>query len=446
MKHKILLVLLLSSMACITATAQKVSMDFRQVKLAKVFDAITQQTGLTVAYSRPTVNPDKLVTVRADEEELAHVLDRLLAGMGVTYEISGKKVYLKAKAASEATHQSGKVKKISGVIVDEKGEPVIGASIAVKGTSLGTITNVDGEYTLMGVPEKAEVVISFIGYKTRTFSAGDKALANITLKEDSELLEEVVVVGYGVQKKSDVSTSISSVKAEDIAKTSASDFRQALAGKMPGVQVTTPSGDPEGNVSIRVRGISTVNAGSDPLYIIDGVPVERGFANLNNNDIESVEVLKDASSAAIYGSRGSNGVIIITTKQGQSEKVKIQYDGYYGIQNVSKKLDMMNAYQFAEFAKDGHDNAYLDANPGASPDDPNGMRPNSWERIPTELFPYLNGDRGLTDTDWQDAIFRTAGTQSHNISVSGRGKTVGYFVSANYYDKEGVVILSLIHI
>ena len=231
MKHKILLVLLLSSMACITATAQKVSMDFRQVKLAKVFDAITQQTGLTVAYSRPTVNPDKLVTVRADEEELAHVLDRLLAGMGVTYEISGKKVYLKAKAASEATHQSGKVKKISGVIVDEKGEPVIGASIAVKGTSLGTITNVDGEYTLMGVPEKAEVVISFIGYKTRTFSAGDKALANITLKEDSELLEEVVVVGYGVQKKSDVSTSISSVKAEDIAKTSASDFRQALAGK-----------------------------------------------------------------------------------------------------------------------------------------------------------------------------------------------------------------------
>ena len=198
MKHKILLVLLLSSMACITATAQKVSMDFRQVKLAKVFDAITQQTGLTVAYSRPTVNPDKLVTVRADEEELAHVLDRLLAGMGVTYEISGKKVYLKAKAASEATHQSGKVKKISGVIVDEKGEPVIGASIAVKGTSLGTITNVDGEYTLMGVPEKAEVVISFIGYKTRTFSAGDKALANITLKEDSELLEEVVVGVVGV--------------------------------------------------------------------------------------------------------------------------------------------------------------------------------------------------------------------------------------------------------
>lgn len=294
----------------------------------------------------------------------------------------------------------------------------------------------------MNVPESATLTISYIGYKTVNISAKDKNTAKITLVEDSKMIDEVVVVGYGVQRKRDVSTSISSVKAEQIADVSASDFRQALAGKMPGVQVTQPSGDPEGSVSIRVRGISTVNAGSDPLYIIDGVPVERGFANLNNNDVESVEVLKDASSAAIYGSRGSNGVIIITTKQGQSEKMKVQYDGYYGIQSVSKKLSMMNAYQFAEFAKDGHDNAYLDANPGGSPDDPNGMRPNSWERIPTELFPYLNGDKGLTDTDWQDAIFRTAATTSHNVSISGRGKTVGYFISANYYDKEGIIINS----
>ena len=133
--------------------------------------------------------------------------------------------------------------------------------------------------------------------------------------------------------------------------------------------------------------------------------MERGFANLNNNDVESVDVLKDASSAAIYGSRGSNGVIIITTKQGQSEKMKVQYDGYYGIQRCSKKLSMMNAYQFAEFAKDGHDNAYLDANPGGSPDSRMETAPNSWERIPTELFPYLNGDKGLTDTDWQECYF-----------------------------------------
>ena len=284
---------------------------------------------------------------------------------------------------------------VQGVVVDDKGEPVIGASVQIKGEGSGTITDMDGRYSLMNVPESATLTISYIGYKTVSLSAKDKNTAKITLTEDSKMIDEVVVVGYGVQRKRDVSTSISSVKAEQIAEVSASDFRQALAGKMPGVQVTQPSGDPEGSVSIRVRGISTVNAGSDPLYIIDGVPVERGFANLNNNDVESVEVLKDASSAAIYGSRGSNGVIIITTKQGQSEKMKVQYDGYYGIQSVSKKLPMLNAYQFAEFAKDGHDNSYLDANPGGSPNDPNGMRPNSWERIPAELFSLSERRSGI---------------------------------------------------
>ncbi len=229
-------------------------------------------------------------------------------------------------------------------------------------------------------------------------------------------------MGYGVQKKRCVHFHIFG-ESGGYSQRHLLRFPPGIGRKDAGCTGDYSSGDPEGNVSIRVRGISTVNAGSDPLYIIDGVPVERGFANLNNNDIESVEVLKDASSAAIYGSRGSNGVIIITTKQGQSEKVKIQYDGYYGIQNVSKKLDMMNAYQFAEFAKDGHDNAYLDANPGElRPMIRTACVPTLGNVSPTELFPYLNGDRGLTDTDWQDAIFRTAGTQSHNISVSGRGK------------------------
>ena len=264
----------------------------------------------------------------------------------------------------------------------------------------------------------------------------------MVLSENTELLDEVVVVGYGVQKKSDVSVSVASVKAEALANNPATDFRQALVGKMPGVQVTIPSGDPEGNVSIRVRGISTVNAGSDPLYIVDGVPMERGFANLNTNDIESIEVLKDASAAAIYGSRGSNGVILVTTKRGNTEKLTVQYDGYYGIQNVSKKLDMMNAYQYAAFARDGHNNAYLSEVPGASPDDPNSIRPQSYHQIPPELFPYLDGVPGLTDTDWQDAIFRTAATTGHNISLSGKTQSINYFVSGNYMSKEGIIINS----
>jgi TonB-linked SusC/RagA family outer membrane protein len=184
----------------------------------------------------------------------------------------------------------------------------------------------------------------------------------------------------------------------------------------------------------------TVNAGSDPLYVVDGVPMERGFANLNTNDIESVEVLKDASAAAIYGSRGSNGVVLVTTKKGTSDKLSISYDGYVGVQNVSKKLDMMNAYEYAEFVKDAHDNAYLDKNPNGSANDPNSSRKEGYMKIPDMLVPYLEGKTGLTDTDWQDAIFRSAMTTGHNISLSGKSNSINYFVSGNYMKKEGIII------
>lgn len=267
-----------------------------------------------------------------------------------------------------------------------------------------------------------------------------REVINVNLADDNKVLDEVVVVGYGVQKKRDVSTAVSSVKAEALANNPASDFRQALAGKMPGVQVTVPSGDPEGSVSIRVRGVSTVNAGSDPLYVVDGVPMERGFANLNTNDIESIEVLKDASAAAIYGSRGSNGVVLVTTKKGTSDKLSVSYDGYVGVQNVSKKLDMMNAYEYAEFVKDAHDNAYLDKNPNGSANDPNSSRKEGYMKIPDMLVPYLEGKTGLTDTDWQDAIFRSAMTTGHNISLSGKSNSINYFVSGNYMKKEGIII------
>lgn len=432
--------LLVAPTAAQTLKENNITLRVQNEPVENVFNKISEQTNFKFIYDQETVNNAPHVSFDVKNATLKQILGVITTQSKLYFNRTDNTIAVSKQPLKEESAQ--RTRTVQGVVVDDKGEPVIGASVQIKGEGSGTITDMDGRYSLMNVPESATLTISYIGYKTVSLSAKDKNTAKITLTEDSKMIDEVVVVGYGVQRKRDVSTSISSVKAEQIAEVSASDFRQALAGKMPGVQVTQPSGDPEGSVSIRVRGISTVNAGSDPLYIIDGVPVECGFANLNNNDVESVEVLKDASSAAIYGSRGSNGVIIITTKQGQSEKMKVQYDGYYGIQSVSKKLPMLNAYQFAEFAKDGHDNSYLDANPGGSPNDPNGMRPNSWERIPAELFPYLNGDQGLTDTDWQDAIFRSAATTSHNVSISGRGKTVGYFISANYYDKEGIIINS----
>ena len=329
---------------------------------------------------------------------------------------------------------------ISGVVQDALG-PIIGATIVEKGSTNGTTTDFDGNYHLT-VSKNAEIQISYIGYKTVDLKiVAGQTVYNVTLVEDSQMIEEVVVVGYGVQKKRDVSTAISQVKADDIANLPSADLRQSMAGKMPGVQVMQTSGDPEGNsVMVRVRGVASATAGNDPLYIVDGVPMENGLSNVNVNDVESIEVLKDASSAAIYGSRGSNGVIIITTKKGKSDKVKVSYDGYYGWDKLSKKLPMMNAYQYAEVSKQAHDNAYYDLHPGGT--DPNGSRPESYSNYPVEFVPYLNGEAGLTDTDWQDAIYRTGHTTSHNISIQGKSDAVNYFVSANYYEKEGIIIES----
>lgn len=328
---------------------------------------------------------------------------------------------------------------VQGTVFDELGEPVTGATVLVKGTTVGVITDIDGNFQIPDVDGNAIILISFIGYKEVEVKA-NADLSKIILKEDSEMLDEVVVVGYGVQSKRDVSTAISQVKAEELANLPGSDFRQSLAGKMPGVSVMQTSGDPEGNVMVRVRGASSATAGNDPLYIVDGVPVENGLSNINSNDIESVEVLKDASSAAIYGSRGSNGVIIITTKKGAEGKVKVSYDGYVGFDKLSKKIDLMNAYQYAEVVKDAHDAAYFDRHPGGA--DPNGSRPESYSNYPIEIEPYLNGEKGLTDTDWQDEIYRTGLTTSHNISLSGGNKELNFFVSGNYYDKKGIIINS----
>lgn len=462
MRHKILLVLLLSSMACFKAVAQKVSMDFRQVSLAKVFDAITRQTGLTVAYSRPTVNPDELVTVRADKEELSVVLDKLLSGKNVTYEISGKKVYLKAQNTSEAVQQGGKKKRLSGVVVDETGMPVIGVSVLVKGTTNGVITDLDGNYHLADVPENSWIVFSYIGYQAVELKANGKGLDKVILKEDNELLDEVVVVGYGVQKKRDVTTAIASIRASDLKGQPVTSMAEAMVGKMPGVQVSQSTGAPGSSLQIKVRGTGTITAGTSPLYVVDGVPLAKEQLNtFNMNDVESIEVLKDASSAAIYGSRGSNGVVLITTKKGQEGRATVSYNGYYGWQTVSKKIDMLNAYEYADLVNDARNNTYVDKMESINRKriaqnqqpltfgitDSNAIRlqntGNDYNTIvPVEILPYLRGEQGLVDTDWQDEIFRTAGMQNHSVSVSGGTQKVKYYASVDYLSQDGVIINS----
>ena len=419
--------------------AQTVSFGSNKVTLKSAFEKIEQSSKYKVAYNSSQLDANRTVTLTKKSDDVFGMLNQLLKGTNCTYELEGNYIVIKSQHKGKAQSHGKKIK-VKGVVKDETGEPVIGATVMEKGSANnGVITDIDGNYTIE-IASDGLLAVSYIGCKDQEIKVNGREVINVNLADDNKVLDEVVVVGYGVQKKRDVSTAVSSVKAEALANNPSTDFRQALAGKMPGVQVTVPSGDPEGSVSIRVRGVSTVNAGSDPLYVVDGVPMERGFANLNTNDIESVEVLKDASAAAIYGSRGSNGVVLVTTKKGTSDKLSISYDGYVGIQNVSKKLDMMNAYEYAEFVKDARDNAYLSKVPGGSASDPNSVRPKGNMQIAADFFPYLQGVKGLTDTDWQDAIFRTAMTTGHNVSLSGKSNSINYFVSGNYMKKEGTII------
>ena len=366
---------------------------------------------------------------------------------------------------------------IQGQVTDEEsGQVIPGVNVLIKGTAQGTVTDVEGIYR-MAVPDTATtLVFSYVGYLTQEVAINDRSTLNVSLSTDVGALNEVVVIGYGVQEKRDVTTAIASVSPEDLQDQPVSGFDQALVGKMAGVQVAQTSGTPGGGLSIRVRGTSSITAGNEPLYVVDGVPISndvRSATNLGNNDsgvdryadqpinplnsinvndIASIEVLKDASAAAIYGSRGSNGVVLITTKQGSRGKTQISYDGYVGVQSVARKIDLLDAYEYAQLNYEGHNNSYLDAVPTGNANETNeervaraealGISLNEGWLVPPELQPYLNGTPGLTNTDWQDEIFRDALIQNHSVSISGGSDKTRYYVSGAYFDQDGVIISS----
>lgn len=404
------------------------TLDFENAPLGEIIEAIKGQSDYL--FINKGVDVTMSASIFAENESMEKICEMLFTPVNIKYTIDGSTVIIENMPEPV---------EVTGTVNDADGQPVPGVAVLIKGTTAGTTTDLDGRFSLKASPANT-LVFSCIGFENQEITVGNRTVLKVRLNEDSVLLESVVVIGYGVVNARDVTTAISSIKAEDIQNQAISDFRQSMVGKMPGVQVMQTSGDPEGSVMIRVRGTRSATAGNDPLYIVDGVPMENGLNNLNSNDIESMEVLKDASSAAIYGSRGSNGVILITTKKGHSDRLSVSYDGYYGLEQVSKKIDLMNAYEYAQLSKEAHDAAYLDLNPGGTA--PNGSRPESFMNYPVELIPYLNGEAGLTDTDWQDAIFRNANTTSHNISISRNTENVNYFISGNYYYKEGIIINS----
>lgn len=456
----------------ISSYAQTVSRVFKNTPLKTVLKEIENQTGYSIIYEKTDVNEEKSITRTFEQVPVNDVLSDVL-DKSLSFSIENKMITIFLArgqgARSKATEQPAIKKKISGTVVDDKGEAIIGASVTLKGnTAIGTITDVDGNFTL-DVPADAVLHVSYVGYNPQVIKIGEESSFHIVLQENNKMLDEVVVVGYGVQRKRDVTTSISSLRASDIKDMPVSSLEQALVGRMAGVQITQPNGTPGAGMNIKVRGVGTITAGSSPLYVIDGVPLSddvgsaTGFtisplASIEMSDIESIEILKDASAAAIYGSRGSNGVVIITTKRGKDGKPVVTYSGYFGAQMVTDKIDVLNAYEYSQLVFEGHNAAYYEQLRLAGKEslyDPWASNEDRWKNlktgtinlnqawmVPPEVLPYVRGEKGLTDTDWQDEILRTGFVTKHNLSVSGGNKNINYLVSGNYQNEQGIVINS----
>jgi TonB-dependent starch-binding outer membrane protein SusC len=339
-----------------------------------------------------------------------------------------------ARAGNDAGIFPGMQEKtVTGQIKSSDGEALPGVNIVIKGSALGTVTDGDGRYTLNVPDVNAVLVFSFIGFAPEEVIVGGQSVINVTLTPSLETLSEVVVIGYGTVKKTDLTGSVSSIKADELRAVPTTSFDQALQGRAAGVQVVQTSGQPGAESSIRIRGISSINAANEPLYVIDGMlmnsstsdvtpgggvgnsPRIGALSAINPNDIESIEILKDASATAIYGSRGTNGVVLITTKRGKKGTNTLNFEGYYGFQRPSRKLDLLNASQFAQFVNDGLING--------------GQTPQ-----------FVNPPNLGRGTDWQEEIFRTAPMRNYQLSFAGGSDKTQYVVSGGYFDQEGVVI------
>lgn len=391
----------------------QITISFKEQPLRSALKQIEQVSVYKFFYNESLPDLDRKVSLNVQDVTIDQTMRQLLAKTALSYkQEEGNVIALIRKP----TQNASSAKKITGIVVDVNGEPIIGATVMVKGTSNGGITDMDGTYSLMDVPGDAMISISYVGYKTVDIKVTDKSLARVTLKEDTEMLDEVVVVGYGVQKKSDITGSVSSVKSEELLSAPNTSTAQALQGRVSGVVVQNTSGDPAGAVSIRIRGSNSLTYGNDPLVIIDGVQ-DGNIGSLNPNQIQSIEVLKDAAALSVYGSKGANGVILVTTKNGTTSKARISYNGFVSFDQVRKKLPSLNATDYATLLNE----ARIE----------NGQNPIFMQ---DEIAALGEG------TNWQNEIFKEAISHTHNVSVSGGKEGISYFLAGGYVDKQGVVL------
>ena len=407
---RLLFITALSSISLFSyAQHQQVRLTGSNVTLKTAFKQIEQQTKLFVDYNTQEVNDSRVLTKLPKNSNVKEVMEQLLEGSGCSITFSNGHIIINKQARTVSS-----TKKISGVVKDETGEPVIGANVVVKGTTNGTVTDMNGRYSLE-VPEGGVLQISYIGYNTQEVKVGSGDVVNVSLREDSEALDEVVVIGYGTVKKSDLTGAVGSVQMKDVSQVGITSADRALQGQIAGVQVNARTGQPGESMMIRVRGSNSLAGGNEPLYVIDGMPVEKMNSDINPEDILSMEVLKDASSTAIYGSRGANGVVMITTKRGRTGDTVLEYNGYVGVSSLRKKLDLLGKDDYIAMVNEVSQN---DGNGIAITPEQAAMLPNN---------------------DWQDLAYQTALTHSHQVSVSGGTDKTKLYSSLNYMNQEGII-------
>lgn len=405
----------------------RVTVIVNQASTIHVLSEIEKQTEYLFVYDTKDINLNQLVNIHAKNRPVSEILDEMFKGTDIRYAMEGKNIML-MKHSNKNTHDiEQQMKVLKGTVTDAKGEPIIGANIKVEGTNIGTITNMDGQFTL-NVPENAILQISYIGFISQNIKVGTNKSITVQLQEDSQSLEEVVVVGYGTMKKSDLTGSVSSLTSDNFKTGTDLTPQQLMQGSFSGVNISQNSGKPGGSNTIRVRGGTSITASNDPLYVIDGVPISTSagvnqsniststtdffdqepvnpLANINPGDIESINILKDASATAIYGSRGANGVIMITTKKGKQGVRQLDYSFNLGISTVAKKLDVLTGDEYRSTVSD---------------------------------LGLTLDDKGM-NTDWQDIIFRTAISQNHHLSFMSGSEHTNYRASVGYSNQNGIL-------
>lgn len=413
---KLIIIFLTVSILQVSAAtyAQQISITVKEASLQQVFKKIRKQSGYNILYDSDMLSNAMPVTFSLNKASLDDVLKACFTGQPLSYVINQSTVIVRSKPAPPVIVNQEVV--VTGKVVDEKGIILPGVSIRVKGNTAGTVTDQAGAYSLKLPAGNATLVFSFIGFAVQEIPAAGRTRIDVVLKEVQSALDEIVVVGYGTQKRADVNGAISSVGAGKLKDQPVTNLQGALEGKTSGVQIIQNSGSPGSTAQVRIRGLTSLS-NSDPLYVVDGIPLASNDINIiDPNNIESIDILKDASAQAIYGSRGANGVVLVKTKKGKQGDPVISFDTYQGISTVRKTLDMLGASDYAMLNNEAYKNA------------------GQTLQLPTNLT------SSSPSTDWQKALFRSAYMQNYNIALGGGSKNVTYRVSGGYLDQQGTIV------